>query len=277
MLFDLVDLRTAAPLRCGGRARVCYPTEPEHWHELAGRAKYAHGLPVFGALSNTVPAEQPEPFVSTKRWQGWERISDREWWVRSGTMLPTFAMAMAKEGMGGIAWMMSIPGTIGGAVVMNAGRGSHLPKQCMASIVTAADCMTYNGKPAMLNREALAFRYRTSALQWLPLWVLRVRVRLVPMPPECAMAEIKQRMAYVRQRQERGKPNVGSVFKQSHIATQEFRGWAEGGMSFSKQSLNWIVNNGTSTPQDFRRLVERVFAEHEQRGLPPPVPEVHFM
>ncbi|MFM7312524.1 MAG: FAD-binding protein, partial [Cyanobium sp.] len=96
----------------------------------------------------------------------------------AGEPIPTLARRAARAGLAGLEWSVGIPGTVGGAVVMNAGAQGGCTAEVLES-VTVVD-PDRPDRPFELGREALDFAYRHSRLQGEPLIVLRARFRLQP-------------------------------------------------------------------------------------------------
>ena len=96
--------------------------------------------------------------------------------VLSGEMLPTLARKAAANGLHGLEWAVGIPGTIGGAIVMNAGaQGS-----CIADHLESITTISLNGKYKMITAADLKFGYRYSLLQQETLIVVSARLKLEP-------------------------------------------------------------------------------------------------
>ena len=94
--------------------------------------------------------------------------------VLSGEMLPTLARKAAANGLHGLEWAVGIPGTIGGAVVMNAGAQGH----CISNYLESITTLSLNGKSKLIKATDLNFGYRYSLLQEEQLIVISARLKL---------------------------------------------------------------------------------------------------
>ncbi|MFN2519598.1 MAG: UDP-N-acetylmuramate dehydrogenase [Candidatus Limnocylindria bacterium] len=183
----------------------------------------------------------------------------------SGTPLAHVAAVAARNGIVGLEWMATVPGTVGGAVHGNAGAfGGET-----ADVLVDATLVDLNGDAWLVEGSELGFSYRTSALQRTPIVCLRARFRGSPGDRRTAVATIK-RIANERiATQPLAQPNTGSIFRNppgDHagrlIESAGLKGARAGGAAVSEKHANFIVNTGGATAADvfalMRRCQERV-------------------
>jgi len=179
----------------------------------------------------------------------------------AGAPLPRLASAALKSGLAGFEFLAGIPGTVGGALIMNAGANSSTVGERVRQ-VTAVD---YEGNEIQLDNRELDFSYRYSCLARRNLIIAEVIFEGVPGRVE----EIKERTAkYLARRQQtqpQDYPNAGSVFKNPPgdsagriIEQANCKGLRVGGIQVSQRHANFFVNLGGGTACDALSLVEQV-------------------
>ncbi|MBF7083241.1 UDP-N-acetylmuramate dehydrogenase [Desulfallas sp. Bu1-1] len=186
----------------------------------------------------------------------------------AGAPLPRLAARALESGLAGFEFLAGIPGTVGGALVMNAGaNGCSVGERVKR--VTAVD---YGGNELHFDRRELGFSYRHSCLAQKRLIIAEVVFEGVPGRPE----EIKQRMeSYLirrRQTQPLEHPNAGSVFKNPPgdsagrlIEQAGCKGMRVGAIEVSPRHANFFVNLGGGTARDVLKLVEQVRRRVEEK------------
>lgn len=184
-----------------------------------------------------------------------------------GVPLHQLIKCLLHNSLGGIEYLVSVPGTVAGAVFNNAGRGEAFNcyiGQCIDSVTV------FNGETVVrLSRDECAFAHRHSLFQDYPLWViLSARFLFQPQSYASGSALIRSRMQHVNKVQDRSYPNAGSVFKRGYRL--DLKGYRIGGARFSRKTANWIVNDGNATARDIEGLIAFAIGEHLRHGLPSP-------
>ena len=177
--------------------------------------------------------------------------------VGAGTSLPLLAIRAAQQGLSGLEFAGGIPGTLGGAVGINAGAYGN----CMADVVCSVTVLTWEGEVLEIEAEQLDFSYRCSGLlkkNWI---VLEARLKLVPGDSN----GIRERMeGFLAQRRAKHptEPSAGSVFKNlpeqpagSLIEGAGCKGLRVGDAQVSPRHANFIVNLGSATFQDYMKVI----------------------
>jgi UDP-N-acetylmuramate dehydrogenase len=184
--------------------------------------------------------------------------------ARAGEPIPTLARRAARAGLAGLEWSVGIPGTVGGAVVMNAGAQGGCTAEVLESI-TVVDPERPE-RPFELRACDLDFAYRHSRLQQEPLVVLSARFRL--QAGEDAAAVSQRTSANLHSRtssQPYQQPSCGSVFRNPEprkagqlIEALGLKGLSIGGAQVSPIHANFIVNTGGATAAEIERLIDAV-------------------
>lgn len=162
-----------------------------------------------------------------------------------------------REGLGGLEFLAGIPGTVGGAVAMNAGAFGKETSEA----VEAASILSPSGETALKTREELAFSYRRLEMQAGSV-ILQTRFSLEREAPETVSKRIAQNLERRKARQPLGRPSAGSVFKNPPgefagrlIERAGLKGETRGGAMISQEHANFIVNRGGAAAEDILALV----------------------
>lgn len=270
--------------RVGGPAT--WIIEPESVDEVLAALQWAkaNGQPcqVIGAGSNLLIHDNGLPglTLSLRRLQGAELDSNSgviE--ALAGEPIPTLARRAARAGLKGLAWAVGIPGTVGGAAVMNAGAQGG----CTADWLEAVRVVPLQGGESFeLKRDQLEFDYRHSRLQQENLLVLSARFRLEPgHNPQELRRETNSNLSHRTSTQPYTLPSCGSVFRNPEplkagrlIQELGLKGERVGGAEISSVHANFIVNTGNATAVDINQLIELVQDRVEQRHAVRLHPEV---
>lgn len=179
--------------------------------------------------------------------------------VESGASFSTLARQCAARGLAGLEWAASIPGTVGGAVVGNAGAWGG----DVASTLVQARVLEPGGAVSVWPVARLAYGYRTSALK-------RQESRAVVLEAEFALhpgsrEDLESRMAEMAARRKASQPpgaTCGSVFQNPPgdyagrlIEAAGLKGTRQGGAEISPLHANFIVNRGGATAADVKALI----------------------
>jgi UDP-N-acetylmuramate dehydrogenase len=274
---------TAAIPAIRGRVRAGAPLAPVTWFRVGGPAEWLvrpedaddlvallRGLPagvpltVIGAASNLIIRDGGLPGVVLRLGGAFGRVAVEADGIVAGAAAldATVAEHAAAAGLAGLEFLCGIPGSIGGAVAMNAGAYGTEVKDLLdwAEVATP-------GGIARLPASAFRFAYRHAALPPAPAVVVRARFHARPGDP----GAIAARMAEIRAARESTQPvrarTGGSTFKNppGHRAWELIdaagcRGLALGGAQVSEKHCNFLINAGGATAADLEALGERVRA-----------------
>ncbi|HEX4368510.1 MAG TPA: UDP-N-acetylmuramate dehydrogenase [Rhodopila sp.] len=249
--------------RAGGSAEALL--RPADAEDLSGFLRdLPHEVPVhvIGACSNLIVRDGGLPGVTIRLARGFSAIiAEADGIVAGAAALDvTVAEHAAAAGLAGLEFLSGIPGSIGGAVAMNAGAyGGD-----MAHGLDWAEIVTRTGEQRRLTAAQLAFAYRHATL---PAGAVVTRARL--RATQGAPALIAARMADIKMSRETSQPvrarTGGSTFRNPDgmkawelIDTAGCRGMVRGGAMVSEKHTNFLINTGTATAADIEGLGEEV-------------------
>jgi UDP-N-acetylmuramate dehydrogenase len=259
-----VPLATLTSWRVGGPARFfAEPASVSEVKELMSWAK-TESLPwmVIGKGSNLLIADAGFPGLVIRLGDKFGAVSVEDGLLRAqaGCSTMTAVKAGAQAGWGGVEFLSTIPGTIGGTVFMNA--GAH--QSCMADILVEATLLLPDGSVVTEPATGLAYRYRYSNLRERGAVVLEAVIRLKPKAAEAVQEEVKALSKWRRERQPQGL-SAGSVFTNPAMASAGkliedagLKGETVGRAQVSTVHANFIVNLGGATAADVNALITRV-------------------
>jgi len=249
--------------RVGGPAEVL--VRPADAEDLAGfLAALSPELPVtvVGAASNLIVRDGGVPGIVVRLARGFGAVEIEQDGVVAGaaSLDATVAEHAAAAGLAGLEFLSGIPGTVGGAVAMNAGAyGGDV-----ATALDWAEIVTRSGELVRVPAPALAMSYRAARL---PPGGVVVRARFRAMPGD--KAAIAARMAEIRASREATQPvrarTGGSTFRNPEgyrawelIEAAGGRGITVGGAQCSEKHCNFLLNLGTATAADLEALGEEL-------------------
>jgi UDP-N-acetylmuramate dehydrogenase len=223
---------------------------------IKNRADAVRMIPL-DAEGRELPLEQADQAVSSL------------WQVDAGVLFPTLARATVDAGWTGLEWGQSVPGTIGGGVVSNAGaHGSDL-----RAVLTRIWVLTAGGAVEAWPAERLALGYRTSifkahgalaqrSLEPGPV-ILRAELRLVPGDPAQGRALMQGYLAERRRTQPQGR-SAGSTFKNPPpqyagqlLEAAGMKGARAGRAQFSPKHANFMMNLGGARASEVMQLIDQ--------------------
>lgn len=253
--------------RIGGEARLAaMPDTTEQIIDAVSAAKEA-GLDftVIGNGSNVLFSDKGfDGLVIFTRNADSVVIKGKRVIADAGAPFTKLAVTVKNAGLTGLEFAYGIPGSVGGAVYMNAGAYNGEASQVVASSM-AYDDLT--GEVRMISREEHNFGYRTSVYS-------QNRDRLTVLSAEFELKEgdsaaiwdtMQDLMRRRREKQPLEYPNAGSVFKRPQgyfvgklITDAGLKGYTIGGAQVSEKHAGFIVNIGGATAEDVLRLVEHI-------------------
>lgn len=266
-----LELREEAPLhaftslKAGGSVRVLATARDEEALRRALALARERALPyvVLGAGSNVLVPDGLLEAVVIRLAGSYRDIAIDGTVATAGAAAKTGQVArrLQKEGLAGFAFAAGIPGTIGGAVVMNAGYSSR----SMQDVLLDVRLLAPDGSIGVATREELGLAYRTSRLRSSAEIVLEARISLEHGDPGAIAEEIRRGDEHRARTQPLDAPSCGSVFKNpagDHagrlIEAAGLKGTRIGGAVVSSVHANFFVTQPGSPASDVLRLVELV-------------------
>ena len=181
--------------------------------------------------------------------------------AQAGAMLSKIANTAASNGLGGMEFAAGIPGSMGGAVTMNAGAyGGE-----MKDVIRQVTVLTPECEQKVLSREELDLSYRHSCIPKNHFLVLEAELSLTPAPEQ----EIRAKMAELREKRVEKQPleypSAGSTFKRPEgyfagklIMDAGLRGYAVGDAQVSEKHCGFVINRGNATAAEILQLMKDV-------------------
>ena len=182
----------------------------------------------------------------------------------AGVRLSALCKTALEHGLTGLEFAYGIPGTVGGAVYMNAGAYGGEMKDVLESVTFLDSDLTERTLPA----AELALGYRTSLFEQHPDWcVLSATVRLQPGDSAAILAEMQDYLQRRKDKQPMEWPSAGSTFKRPQgafagklIEDCGLRGFTVGGAQISEKHCGFVINRGGATCADVVSLTNQVKA-----------------
>jgi len=261
----LEPLKLHTTWRIGGPADVL--VEPDGAESLSRALDFAGcfnlSVTVIGNGSNILVRDSGIRGMVIKIGNGFSRIraeGDRIA-AGAGVKLAQLLKVALDAGIGGFEFVAGVPGTVGGAVVMNAG----IEEAAMSDVVENVVVMDGMGRLFKQPARELGFGYRTSNLQGASLIVIDAECRGTFCEARIIQARMEEILSKRKKTQPYKYPSAGSVFKNSPEGTAGYlidqaggKGMRVGDAMVSTVHANFIVNLGTATACDVLKLIGRV-------------------
>ena len=263
-------IRTEEPMskhttfRIGGAAEVFAAPDARELPQLLAMAKGADvPVTVIGNGSNLLVGDRGIAglVIEIGERMSEVRIEGTILVAGAGALLSKAAQTAAAAGLGGLEFAAGIPGSVGGAVVMNAGAYGGEMKDVLQSVKV----LTEEGELLILTTEELELGYRHSCVPERKYIVVEATMELTAKPEE----EIRAYMAELRakriEKQPLEYPSAGSTFKRPEgyfagklIMDAGLRGYTVGGAQVSEKHCGFVINKGDATAADVRQLMQDV-------------------
>lgn len=218
---------------------------------------------ILGNGSNLLVSDRGFDGVIIQIYRNMSRIqvSGHHMTVQAGALLSAVAKQALREGLSGLEFASGIPGTVGGAVVMNAGAyGGE-----MKDVVESVTVLDEEGAVRKLTREELQMGYRTSLVKKKGYTVLEAVLKLNDGDPAAISARMEELKEQRVSKQPLEYPSAGSTFKRPEgyfagklIMDSGLRGFRVGGAQISEKHCGFVINTGDATAEDVVRLIRQV-------------------
>ena len=289
-LLGETKVLTAEPMASHTTFRIGGPADffvlPENVEELTCVLKLCaeEGVPYFilGNGSNLLVGDKGFRGVVIQLYKNFDGIEIQGTTIkaRAGAMLIRVAKEAAGAGLTGLEFASGIPGTMGGAMVMNAGAyGGE-----MKDVVTSVLVLTKEGEIRTLTSEEMNFRYRGSVIEDEGYIVLETVMELKEGDPVVIRSRMEELLLQRRTKQPVEYPSAGSTFKRPEgyfagklIMDAGLRGYQVGGAKVSEKHCGFVINAGGATAADVMQLMKDVSEKVEEKfgvGLEPEVKRI---
>lgn len=264
LLDEPMKLHTT--FRIGGNAD--YFVKPESIEEIKALTECAkrHGIAyyVLGNGSNMLISDEGYRGMIIRLGEEFSAITMQDndmISVQAGAKLSRIGNEAAAKGLTGFEFASGIPGTVGGAVVMNAGAYGGEIKD----IIVSATVLTQEGNVVTLSNDELELGYRTSIIQKKGYIVLLAVFKLEKGDEAQIRSRMKELAEKRREKQPLEYPSAGSTFKRPEgffagklIADAGLKGFKVGGAQVSEKHAGFVINTGSATACDVIELTDEV-------------------
>lgn len=261
------NLKKYTNVKIGGTAKIMYfPESKEELINLINELKGKHFYIISGG-SNILMNDQKEygNVISLKKIDKTiTHLGNGQFFSGASVGVQKLINEINKEGYYGIEYLFSVPALVGGAIVMNAGRGRAY-NECISDFIEEVH-VYHNGTTKVLRKEECRFSYRDSIFKNNDYIVLGAKFKFVTEPKQTK----KERMEFSKKYQDYSASSFGSVFcehdrKIMYIVRLIHPGY-KNGMAFSNKTSNWLLNKGEGTYAQAIKLIKRVQKFHKMFG-----------
>lgn len=274
-ISENIDMKLRTSFRAGGVAR--FFSKPDSVEELISAKNFAreNGLPYFllGRGSNVVVSDSGFNGLVIQLGKGFSqfKFDGESLKAMAAAPLSLLARTSATLGLSGIHLLAGIPGSIGGAVTMNAGAYG----QEISGTLQSVEFLDEDDSTGKLSAEACGLGYRKSIFRSSPRIILSATFSLSKESPEALLSAQKKILEERKAKQPLELPSAGSMFKRpangfpgALIESAGLKGYRIGGAEVSPKHANFIINNGNASAEDIYKLSEYVKAKvFENSGI----------
>ncbi len=259
--------------RTGGPAEAyVYPKTTEDWSFVLKLAQTENiPLHIIGFGSNIlVGGKGVGGIVCSTRHMDQTAVKGNRITAEAGAALDKICETAVSEGLAGMEKLSGIPGSVGGAVYMNAGAFGQETFDCLEYV----EAVDFDGRPAMLPKEQLPHGYRR--VEGLKDYIVLSAGFLLEKKDFTVLTEARNSVLHKRmEKQPLDFPSAGSVFKRPAgdyasrlIDEAGLRGLSIGGAKVSEKHAGFIINFNYATPEDIKNLMDEVKRQvYEKTGI----------
>lgn len=264
------ELKNKTTIKIGGTAKNFFI--PENETELVEIVKNYDDLHFIGGGSNLLINDKNtyKNVVSLREFNKEIKIIDKNLvYVGASVALQKLILFINENELGGIEFLYSVPGLVGGAICMNAGRGRNLNEN-ISDFLISVRVLQENGEIVELKKEDCNFTYRNSKFKNSKDIVLSAIFEFKDQEKETSRKLREERIQYCKKVQDNSYPNFGTVFcQQNKYILKIIRklNIKTGDACFSKKTNNWILNKGNATFNDVYSLIEKTKKIHKFCGI----------
>ncbi len=196
-----------------------------------------------------------------------QREDEKRVKVGAALHLPHLTRLLMHEGLSGMEFASGIPGSVGGALIMNAGAYGH----SIGDLVENISYISPQGEDIEISPQEAGFAYRTSMLKEKGGVIVAATFKLKKDDPDLIRKKIEE-ISQQRQKKQPWLPSAGSVFRNPSsapagelIESSGCKGWEVGGAKVSEKHANFIVNTGSARASDVLALISKVQHKVKER------------
>lgn len=196
------------------------------------------------------------------------RVEGERIFVQAGALLSKTAAEAARNSLTGMEFASGIPGSIGGAIVMNAGAYDGEMKQIVERVIVVNE----SGECMELDCDTMEFGYRSSIIKNRPYIVAEVVLKLSKGDPTAIKARMEELSVLRRTKQPLEYASAGSTFKRPEgyfagklIMDAGLRGYRIGGAQVAEKHCGFVINVGNATAADINELIQEVQERVKER------------
>lgn len=270
--FGKIRCETGLPMakhttfKVGGKADIAlFPQTREEIKEIFRICK-AENIPVtlVGKGSNLVVSDKGidgAVIILSDNFAEIKQISPEIVEASAGVKLSNLCMFAMKRGLTGLEFAYGIPGTVGGAVFMNAGAYDGET----AKVIQSVEYLTSDGEILCISAEDCDFGYRHSVFMDNGGTVLSARFKLEFDASDGIKAKMEDYLSRRKEKQPLDYPSAGSVFRRPEgyfagalIEKSRLKGYSVGGAQVSEKHAGFIINKDNATAEDIKNLVNEI-------------------
>ncbi len=257
-----ISLKDISSFKIGGEAKIiCYPKSAREVSQIVvfcnqSNIKYL----TFGKCSNVLFCDSgiKKLIIKTDKINHINKVTDG-YEFGAGVMLAKASKTCVDSGYSGMEFSYGIPGSIGGAVYMNAGAYGGEMKQ----VVSSVEYVDESGNVCVIDNNGLDFSYRHSFFSNKNYIITSVTVKLQKGDINKSLDLINEYQTARKTKQPLEFPSAGSVFKRPDgyfagklIQDSNLRGYSIGGAQVSEKHCGFIINKGDATAKDVLLLID---------------------
>ncbi len=281
--FTQEDMKKHTTFQAGGPAEYYVRPKRSQIQPVLSLCRL-YGIPwmVIGNGSNLLAGDRGIPGVVMEigRMADGIAITGDTLIAEAGALLSSAARQAAQQELAGMEFAAGIPGSVGGAVVMNAGAYGGEMKHILKKVTV----LTEEGREKALSLEELELGYRQSCIARNHYIVLEAEFGLAKGRKEEILLRMEELREKRREKQPLEYPSAGSTFKRPQgyfagklIEDAGLRGYQVGGAQVSEKHCGFVINKGNATAAEIRRLILDVQEQVEAKFGVHLEPEVKFI
>ena len=267
-ILEKTDLAQFTTMKVGGVAdKICFPTSTDELVDLMDKLiTKAEPWSLLGGGSNVLVStyDIPGTVICTTGLNWIEKLGPDLLLAGAGVRLPRLSAYAAKLSLSGMEFFEGIPGTIGGAVVMNAGAHGHSTNQILET-VTILNLKEW--KLEVLTPKDIKFGYRISTINPTEQIVISAKFRMVPDTEASIRTRMRENNSARRRTQPIKEPSAGCTFKNpleinmpagKILELIGAKNWQVGAAKVSQVHANFVINTGNASSEEVCKLINKM-------------------